>query len=280
MLNLWTKVARKLPNSIERPAFRLGNGLRRDAIHLFLLSPPLSGSTVIGQLIKTSPHATVFTGKGEGQFLPEAQSLLLVDERWNSDYTPDWPQVKAIFSSYWWPSKRIRFEKSPPNVIRAVQLEHIFQPSYFLITIRNPYALAEGLMRRQWPFGRFGPQSSEAPPATARQAAEFWVHVANAQRHNLQTLEHTLLFTYEEIMDQPELVSQKIVAFLPELERLQPDAKVSSHNVTGRPVTQLQNLNALKIQNLSEAQIAEINQVLSQHEELLNYFGYGLLNTL
>lgn len=280
MLRLWTKAARKSPRSIQRPALQLGNYWRRDAIHLFLLSPPLSGSTVIGQIIATSPYVTAFTGKGEGQFLPEAQPSLLVDERWNPDYTPDWQHLKAIFYSYWLPSRRIRFEKSPPNVVRAIQLEQMFQPSYFLITIRNPYALIEGLLRRQWPFGQFGPQSSEAPPATASQAAKFWVHVANAQRHNLQTLQHTLLFTYEEIMDQPELVTQKIVAFLPELERLQPGAKVSSHNVTGRPVTQLQNLNALKIQNLSESQIAEINQVLNQHEELLNYFGYELLNTL
>ncbi|MGP1386488.1 MAG: hypothetical protein ACTS2F_23210 [Thainema sp.] len=279
MLNLWTKVARKLPKPLQYRAFSLGNQLRRDAIHLFLLSPPLSGSTVIGQLMATSSHVTVFPNKGEGQFLPAAQPLLLVDQRWNPDYTPNWQKLKAIFYSYWWPSRRIRFEKSPPNIIRAVQLEQTFQPSYFLITIRNPYALVEGLLRRKWPFGQFGPQSSEAPPATASQAAKFWVHVANAQRRNLQTLEHTLLFTYEEIMDQPEFVTQKIVAFLPELESLQPDAKVSSHNVTGRPVTHLQNLNALKIQNLSESQIAEINQVLGQHEELLSYFGYELLNT-
>ena len=277
MLNLWTKAARRLPHSIKRPAFRFGNHLRRDAIHLFLLSPPLSGSTVLGQLIATSPHVTVFTGKGEGQFLPEAQPLLLVDDRWNSAYVPDWAHIKAIFNSYWWPSKRIRFEKSPPNVIRAVQLEQTFQSSYFLVTIRNPYALVEGLLRRQWPFGQFGPQSSAAPPATARQAAEFWVHVARAQRHNLQALQHTLFFTYEEIMDQPEQMIEKIIAFLPELEVLRSNTRVSSHNVTGRPVTRLQNLNTLKIQNLSAAQLAEINQVLAQHDDLLNYFGYERL---
>lgn len=277
MLNLWTKVARRLPASIAPLAFQLGNRLRRDAIHLFLLSPPLSGSTVIGQILATSPRITVFKGKGEGQFLPEARPLLLVDERWQPDYQPDWSQLKAIFYSYWLPSRRIRFEKSPPNVIRADQLEQTFQSSYFLITIRNPYALVEGLIRRQWPFGQFGPQSSAAPPATAQQAAEFWVHVASAQRYNLQTLRHTLLFTYEEIMDRPEQVTDRIVAWLPELEELRPDARVSSHNVTGQPVTQLQNLNALKIQNLSQSQTAEINRVLSRHQDLLDYFGYQLL---
>lgn len=79
-------------------------------------------------------------------------------------------------------------------------------------------------------------------------------------------------------MDQPEQMIKKIIAFLPELEVLQSAARVSSHNVTGRPVTRLQNLNVLKIQNLSAAQIAEINQVLDQHDDLLDYFGYECLD--
>ena len=127
---------------------RLGNRLRRNATHLFLLSPPLCGSTAIAELIHTSPAVTVFPNSGEGQFLQEARPILLVDERWNPELSVDWERIRSIYCSYWSPLKPVRFEKSPPNLVRAEALQCHFHDAHFILTLRNPYAQIEGMLRR------------------------------------------------------------------------------------------------------------------------------------
>lgn len=262
---------------VIRLARRLGNGLRRGATHVFLLSPPLCGSTVIAQLMRTSPNVTVFPGNGEGQFLPEARSILLVDRRWDPDLEIDWRAVRRIFHSYWSPLRPVRFEKSPPNLVRAEQLQRVFPNARFLLTIRNPYAQIEGLLRRSWPFNEHGPQSSPAPGPTPRAAAAFWVRTARHQRHNAERLRSVCSFRYEDLTERTDETLARLLAFLPELGTLDPSVEFTAHNVTGGAVTGLRNMNDAKIAKLSAAQIAEINAVLCDHADLLAAFGYSLL---
>jgi hypothetical protein len=271
------KIARKTLGPLQRKAFAIANERRRGAIHLFLLSPPLSGSTVFKQLIDTSPQVTSFSGNGEGQTLPAARDILMGDNRWDPGLQVDWGRVKRVFNSYWSPLKPIRFEKSPPHIIRAGQIERAFENSRFFISIRDPYAVIEGVLRRKWPFSEFGPQSTPAQPASPGAAAAFWIRAAQAQRENLERLGNTLFFRYEDLTEGTEQVLQKILRFVPELERLSPDTEFSAHNVTGRPIVGLRNLNAEKIRALSRENLAEINDVLGNHEEILTYFGYKLI---
>ena len=93
------KVTRTGPAAIKKTGRTIANQLRTGARHLFLLSPPLSGSTAITQLIKTSPDVSVFPGKGEGQHLPEARNILFGDERWNPDLPIDWVKVRNYLAN-------------------------------------------------------------------------------------------------------------------------------------------------------------------------------------
>lgn len=262
-------IARTLVMSLARPCsiikkrvYRVANKSRRDAIHLFLLSPPLSGSTVIKQLISTSPCVTNF--KTEGQWLPEAKNILGVPNRWDSNLQIDWEKVKGIFYSYWSPLKPIRFEKSPPHLIGASQIQDAFHNCYFIISIRNPYAQIEGLLRREWASSPYS-------------AAKFWIRTAEAQIYNLKNLKNTLFFTYEQLTENTELVTQKLLDFLPELRVIYPMSMFSAHNVTGKPIEGLLNLNKIKIQNLNRQTIVEINEVLVPNKDILSHFGYDIL---
>ena len=88
--------------AIGRRARRLLNALRRDAVHLFLLSPPASGSTAFQRLIETSPSVTSFPV--EGQWLPGAREEIgLPGRRWNEDLRVDWSRVRDAFLSHWSP---------------------------------------------------------------------------------------------------------------------------------------------------------------------------------
>jgi hypothetical protein len=263
---------------IKKTGKTLANELRIGARHLFLLSPPLSGSTAIMQLIKTSPNVSVFSGSGEGQCLPKAKEILFVDERWNPGLPVDWVKVRKVFFQNWSPLKPIRFEKSPPNIVRAVELERVFRNSHFLITLRDPYAQIEGLLRRQWPFSEYGPQSSPSVPLTPAVAAEFWIKTARFQLNNLEHLGNTCFFSYEELTERPDDTVRKITDFLPGLGTLDTESELTAHNITGKPIKGFKNLNQEKIEKLTSQQIEEINLVLNRHEDLLEYFQYQLIN--
>ncbi len=271
-------ISRNIVRPLLRPAIRLANELRSNTKYLFLLSPPLSGSTALAQIMRTSPNVTVFPGNGEGQHLPALRKTLLVDKRWDPNFQIDWTAVKKVFFKYWNPLKRIRFEKSPPNIVRAVELERMFENSYFLITIRNPYAQIEGLLRRTWGLNSFGLQSKGGPP-TPKAAAEFWVKVARYQLHNLERLKNTVFFTYEELTETPDKTARKIISFLPCIGSLDTEIQLTAHNVTGKPIKGLKNLNPQKIDKLTKVQIEEINSVLNLHEDILRHFGYSLIES-
>lgn len=217
---------------------------------------------MIMQLISTSPHVTSFGT--EGQFLPEAKPLIGGNDRWDPDLQVDWKKVKEVFYSYWSPFKRIRFEKSPPHIVRASQIAQEFPNCYYLITIRNPYAQIEGSLRRGW---------ATSPTS----GAERWVKIAKAQLSNLEVLERTLFFSYEQLTDNTAETIQKLMAFLPEIESLSPKREYTAHNITGQPIMGLKNLNKNKIKLLKKPVIDKINKVLFRHKKILDAFGYELI---
>lgn len=264
MKRIAREVILRIPLRILRRFNNIGNNFRKNYIHLFLLSPPLSGSTVIKELIATSPNVTCFKGLGEGQNLPGAREILMLDNRWDPKIEVNWTQVKEVFYSHWNPFKKIRFEKSPPHIVRAVQLEKVFKNSYFIITIRNPYAFIEGLLRRQKSF-------------SPKEAATFWTMTAGAQMRNLKHFRRKLFFTYEQLTERPNEIVSLILDFLPELEYLNPNLEFNSHNTTDRPISGLKNLNKIKIDRLTKSQVSEIDSVLCNHRELLARFGYEMI---
>jgi hypothetical protein len=249
--------------SAKKEVYRTANKRRKNATHLFLLSPSLSGSTVIQQLMDTSPNVTTFN-KIEGQWLPEAIGILGGPNRWDPNLEIDWEKVKDIFYGYWSPTNPIRFDKSPPHILRATQIQESFDNCCFIATIRNPYAQIEGQLRRKW-------------MSSPSEAAEFWIMTAKVQIHNLANLDNILFFSYEKLTDETENVVKELINFLPEIRSLNPASKFSARNITGKPIKGLRNLNSTKIKDLDDKTIAEINEVLSLHEDILNFFGYPLI---
>lgn len=249
---------------LRKRLYRWANERKPDAVHLFLLAPPLTGSTVVQQLLGTSREVT--TLPDEGQWLPEVRHVLGVEDRWRAELSVDWPLVRRAFNSYWSPFRTIRFEKSPPNVLRAMEIQSAFPDSHFLILVRNPYANVEGLLRRGW-------------TASPREAAEFWVRTAEAQADNSDRLDRALAFTYEELTDKTATFYERLLEFLPQVASLEFGGTFTAHNMTGTPLAGLHNLNQAKIAQLAAESFDEINLVLGRHEPLLERFGYRLMHT-
>jgi hypothetical protein len=182
-----------------------------------------------------------------------------------------WPAIKAEWEKVWDMSRPILLEKSPPHLIRAQAIEEAFPNAHFIVMARNPYAYCEGTKRR----GRTGlgyPRN-----ASYAQIATGWARECQHQMDNLQRLQRTLCLTYEELADNPAAAAEKVLAFMPGLERLDVQAAHLIHSLEGwleRPIT---NLNPVQIARLSAEDIHEINAVLHDYSKIMAFFGYDFL---
>lgn len=225
--------------------------------YIFILCPPYSGSTVLWKLVSTS--STVSALPCEGQFLTGVEEVMRKDP-WNSDIKLPWKNIKKIWDDHWNQDKLFFVEKSPPNLIHTDEIVKHFSPVYFLLMVRNPYAHCEGLIRRnKW---------------DARRAAEFTVRCLRQQAQNADTLNTTLCLTYEELVENPETISQRIQSFIPQIGELKYDQRVKVHSIDGSIERGIVDLNKTKIQNLSINNLRQINNVLKSNSDVMDFWGY------
>ena len=88
--------------------------------HLFILSPPFSGSTLLNEIVSSSENVSCNNNIGlrEGQHLPIVKDILFTKDRWNKKKVIDWKHIHTIWDKYWDKSKNILLEKSPPNICK------------------------------------------------------------------------------------------------------------------------------------------------------------------
>lgn len=238
---------------------------REEQKYLFILSPPYCGSTLLNEIISTAQGVSVNNpwGTREGQTLPAVRKMMFDhDRRWDEDLDFNWSYIKKEWRKYWDLSAPVLLEKSPPNVIRARSIEKHFPPAYFIVFYRNPYAHAESLIRRN----KRSPQ----------EAARFALRALRYQKENKEQLRRSLSISYENLTEETQEAVHKIQNFIPELDDLRSDKKFSAHNYRQKQMS-AQNLNPAKIARLTVAQKREITAVFRDQREILDYFGYDLI---
>lgn len=228
--------------------------------YIFVLCPPRSGSTILWNLVSTSSQVSALPR--EGQKLPEVRKILRNDP-WNETMEVPWARIKDEWHKYWESEKPLMIEKSPPNLIRAGEIEKYFEPCYFLIMVRNPYAHFEGLMRKR-------KRSSD-------KVVEFIIKCLRCQMTNSQNLATSIRFKYEELVESPVQVCKKIESFIPRLGVLDYDKTFEVSAIDGKKDRKIVgDLNRKKIENLSPLQIARINRALRKNLDVMEYWGYEL----
>ncbi|MCH4552108.1 sulfotransferase [Aestuariibaculum lutulentum] len=233
---------------------------------IFILCPPYCGSTLINQVVSSSSKVSVnnFFGTREGQQLPTLRTMMFDNEnRWDENYDHDWKFIKNEWMKYWDITKPFLLEKSPSNILRAESIDEVFANSHYIITYRNPYAHCEGIMRRN--------------KATAEYAANFTIKCLYHQKKNIEMLQNKVVMSYEEITTNRNEFRNKIISMLPELNDISVDKKFSAHNQYNKNL-EISNLNQKQIEKLSKQDLIKINNIFSKEEELLEYFGYKLIN--
>ena len=176
-----------------------------------------------------------------------AEKPLMREKPWDRDHVLPWPQIKAVWETYWDTKKPVLLEKSPPNIIRTREILANFKPVKFIVMVRNPYAHSEGLMRRN--------------NMSAKRAANFSIMCLRTQLNNARELDNALVLTYESLVLGPAKVTQKITNFMPQLNDMDCEADFTLDSVEGTLMRPITNLNAQKIDALSAASIASMNDV-------------------
>lgn len=238
---------------------------------LFLLTPPYSGSTALAKLLNTSPRSMILEPRAEGQTLVPA----LLKERWNPEKSVDWPHVKSVWLKQFHEvnslvdTLRVVIEKSPPNLLRAADLQRHFPTAAFVSFIRDPYAQCSSILHRNRQPENL---SLNERDAWVLKFARRWLFRAQYIRRNVEA--GILHFGYEQFCAQPGLYLSKILDLCPELERLDADAVIF---VKDYPAQNITNQNARQIQRLTPRDRRIITEEMTGAGEMLDFFGYTLL---
>ncbi len=233
--------------------------------YLFILTPPASGSTLLTEILMTSPHVSCNnpeSSRKEGQKVDSVRQIMR-DDPWNEMKEMPWPFIKKEWRKKWDLGRPVLLEKSPPNLLRSAAIEKHFIPAFFIVFIRNPYANCEHWIRKN----SWSPERS----------SEFWVRLAGYQKWNLENLGRRLYLRYEDLVSDQEGSRRKILEFIPEIESLVTERIFDAPNISGES-SEIRDFNKQKINNLSPDQLAGINSVLKENEEIMDYFQYSLID--
>ncbi|MAB71964.1 MAG: hypothetical protein CMJ54_05615 [Planctomycetaceae bacterium] len=267
--------ARSISSRPRRMARRASHtvGLRRKRISwLFLLGVNNSGTTLLKTILGRHPEVSQLPEEGQhlSRALPRPNPMKLrriwterIEAfRRNSEAGGGLSaaRLKWDWLCHYPVDGRSRFlmEKSPPNTVRGPWLEHHFKPASFLSLTRSPYAVAEGIRRREG--------------HSVERAARHWTIANQIMLDDLERLDDALLLNYEDLCADPSKEMTRVTRFL-KIDPY-PDQFLREilpiHNVTEQP-SLIKDFNASSLERLSADDIRRIEDIAG---EVMSRLGY------
>lgn len=197
-------------------------------------------------------------------------------EIWEDRKHFNWGEIKKTWNEAWRKnehfnsaSPKIFIEKTPSSLFSVPMYEEHFPDCVFLIIQRNPYVVCEGIKRTV-------KQHKKRDYALAR-CARHWVACTQQQVENIQRLTtegRAIYFKYEDMVTKPVKVAKRIMSFVPELHDIDFRKPATCHSIDGNKPQPIKNYNNVQLKRLTESDYTEINSVLDNHQDLLNFFKY------
>ena len=269
-MSVFTTVYKKLQPKWPSPPYD-----EKDQPHfLFIITPPYSGSTALATLLATSPRTMTLRKNGEGQGL--VPGLSQKKYRWKQDMKVDYASVKAVWLNRYQDEKRLYpqidvvIEKSPPNMMRIEKLSSQFNKYSFLANNRDPYANCSSILYRNWYAKYFSPKKRKK---VLEGLAKDWQMRSNRIRE-LVINKNIPLLTYEQFCSNTSSILAALK--LPEgvADTIDLEAKIKVKDYKPQPIT---NQNDRQIKNLTDEEIECIGRILKSDNDLMNFFGYRVM---
>ncbi len=189
--------------------------------YVFICGLHRSGTSVLGRNITKLEDCTGFKDTGvvedEGQFLQDVYPISKAyggagrfgfDPR--AHLTEDSPlltlenalKLRQSWERYWDPSKTIRVEKTPGNLLKTRFLQAVFPNSYFIVVRRHPVAVSMANQRWKVSFASF------------HNLFDHWLHCYGLFEQDKRYLKHVYELTYEDYIQNPERNHQEVARFI------------------------------------------------------------------
>ena len=255
--------------------------------HLFIISPNNSGSTFLSGALARSVHTWNLVREGQHTFgfAGPATRGTEVPLVWAS--VPEWVAQFSDPTAYDWaatrkawyfqaysqsPEASVFVTKAPPFLLVVDQLVEAFRDVRLLFMVRDPYAVAEGIVRRR---ERLPGATREA---ALRQAGRHLVTCFARQAENVARYVDEegrgVFFTYERLCADTDGVQAEVERLVPVLDDLDLGQRVAVKGMYDEP---LRDMNAEQVARLTAADVAVLNEEFGPHATVFEHFGYRLL---
>ena len=231
-----------------------------DYSELFILAPAHAGTSAMAKLLLGSPRVWSRIDNAEGQKIP-ASAPFLPPVFWSRKYTPDWLALKAVWEEGR-PEDAILLEKSPPILAHVDALLTTWPRSFFVISMRDPFALVASYLQRR-----------KATDEQVRGSVRRWLVRSRLQRENVERLAgRSIVTTYEAFASRPtDLVAALEQVFGP--LSIEADRPVKVKQYEPAPIS---DHNERQIATMAPAHLALARELLlAQAAEDLAFWGYA-----
>lgn len=194
---------------------------------------------------------------------------------WQDEAKFNWPEIKKAWDEAWrknpkWhkTKKKVLLEKTPSSLFSLLQYVKQFPNALFIILIRDPYAVCEGIKRTT---------DKKKKGYSIERCAKHWVKCSKQQKENIAILDDKcILIKYEDLVTNTNEVQQRIRQFIPLLEDIDFFKKARAHCIDGSRKQPVKDFNKKQLQNLNKKQFYAISDVLLENMDIMSYFGYKI----
>ncbi len=239
--------------------------------YVFLMVPNNSGSHVLAHLLMSSKKVAAIPGL-EGLFLKSfgepptknttakhAFMFTSIENDLRKFPISRWEEVKKVWDHEWdrFPDRPIKIEKSPPLICAHNAYPKVFDNYKYIVMVRNPFAVAEGMIRNVKKRSNQDISTLEAIVHSVR-VLEICDEIVKTHKDN------SIFFTYEEFTENPELIKNKIIDFIPEVS----DMKIyDKYDIKGEYYSGIKNMNEEQINRIPEKSLKIMEHYLNYKKQ-------------
>ncbi|MFL9839906.1 sulfotransferase [Sphingomonas sp. ST-64] len=252
--------------------------------HLFVIGPNNSGSTFLRRAFENSRHSWNLDREGQhmagfsGPRTRGSGKALI----WNA--TPerraefadpaafDWERSRRAWYFHAFardPGASVFVTSSPPFLLQVEALRTGFRDARFIFLTRDPYAIAEGVLRRA------AQQQIAADEDIVDVVAAHVIRcLADQKRNQTDFASCGIALRYEDMCADPARSAQAVRALVPALDDFTLEGAVAVKGMYREP---LRDMNAQQLARMPIATRARLTERFREHETLLADFGYQLV---
>ena len=234
--------------------------------YIFLFSPNFSGTTIISQYLNNNIRNSYLPkfGNNEGQMAPSVRDIMRKNP-WNENVNFDWNFIKNEWDNLAEIEKKSIFiESSPPNIMRVDPILNKFKNCKYIFSISSPYLYIGSALSKV----------KNSNSKRIKKITDNWIYKANMQIKNINQFgDSGIKTTYENFCDSQNGLLKSL--------NLDPNLILGNNiKIEGKEntkITKIINMLPKHLTFLGMSGILQINEILKDHIDILNFFGYKIL---